>query len=392
MGSNKKNVHKMYAALRQQMGVSMSVAINVENVVKKYDDVTIIPDMTVQIKNGEFFTLLGPSGCGKTTLLRMIAGFNSIEGGEIKFDDKVINQISAHKRNIGMVFQNYAIFPHLTVRQNVEYGLKLRKTNKLEMKKKVDEILDVVKIADYQDRLPERLSGGQQQRVALARAIVIHPSVLLMDEPLSNLDAKLRVEMRAAIRDVQKQVGITTVYVTHDQEEALAISDRIAVMKDGIIQQIDAPENIYTRPYNIFVSTFIGHSNSFHGVIEKKETGTYIVFPNGYKVLMENLAEECRDEQKIIISVRPEEFTLGNEGIEVLVKDRTFLGKYVNYEMAFTGGTLMQSEIEFSQDVGQAEKIMQHGEKVKLKPNPQKINIFTESGEKSLIKDVMRYE
>lgn len=370
----------------------MSVAINVENVVKKYDDVTIIPDMTVHIKNGEFFTLLGPSGCGKTTLLRMIAGFNSIEGGEIKFDDKVINQISAHKRNIGMVFQNYAIFPHLTVRQNVEYGLKLRKTNKLEMKKRVDEILDVVKIADYQDRLPERLSGGQQQRVALARAIVIHPSVLLMDEPLSNLDAKLRVEMRGAIRDVQRQVGITTVYVTHDQEEALAISDRIAVMKDGIIQQIGAPENIYTRPYNIFVSTFIGHSNSFHGVIEKKGAETYVVFPNGYKVLMANLVEECQDEQKVIISVRPEEFTLDKEGIEVEVTDRTFLGKYVNYDMVFTEGTLMQSEIEFSQDVGQAEKIMQHGEKVKLKPNPQKINIFTESGEESLIKDVTRYE
>ena len=155
----------------------MSVAINIEHAIKKYGEITIIPDLSTQIKNGEFFTLLGPSGCGKTTLLRMIAGFNSIEGGDIKFDDKVINQISAHKRNIGMVFQNYAIFPHLTVRQNVEYGLKLRKMKKEEMKQKVDEILDVVKITDYQDRLPENLSGGQQQRVALARAIVIHPSV-----------------------------------------------------------------------------------------------------------------------------------------------------------------------------------------------------------------------
>ena len=199
----------------------MSVAINVDNVVKKYGDLTIIPGLTEHIKNGEFFTLLGPSGCGKTTLLRMIAGFNSIEGGKIKFNEQVINDIPAHKRNIGMVFQSYAIFPHLTVRENVEYGLKLRKMPKDEMKQKVDKILDVVQITEYQDRLPERLSGGQQQRVALARAIVIHPSVLLMDEPLSNLDAKLRVEMRSAIREVQKQVGITTVYVTHDQEEAL---------------------------------------------------------------------------------------------------------------------------------------------------------------------------
>ena len=370
----------------------MSVAINVENVVKKYDNVTIIPDMTVNINNGEFFTLLGPSGCGKTTLLRMIAGFNSIEGGKIKFDDRIINNISAHKRNIGMVFQNYAIFPHLTVRQNVEYGLKLRKINKEEMKKKVDEILEIVKITDYQERLPERLSGGQQQRVALARAIVIHPSVLLMDEPLSNLDAKLRVEMRSAIREVQKQVGITTVYVTHDQEEALAISDRIAVMKDGVIQQIGTPENIYTRPYNTFVSTFIGHSNTFQGFVEINQDGTYVVFRNGYKVKMDNLSEECKNGQKVLISVRPEEFSIAAEGIDASVKNRTFLGKYVNYEMSFSESPEMMLDIEFSQDVGQAEKIMKEAEKIKLKPNSLKINVFTEDGERSLIKGVKRYE
>jgi iron(III) transport system ATP-binding protein len=245
----------------------MSVAIHADQVIKRYGEVTIIPGLTEHIRNGEFFTLLGPSGCGKTTLLRMIAGFNSIEGGGIRFNDTLINDIPAHKRNIGMVFQSYAIFPHLTVRENVEYGLKLRKIPKDEMKERVDKILDVVQITEYQDRLPERLSGGQQQRVALARAIVIHPSVLLMDEPLSNLDAKLRVEMRSAIRAVQKQVGITTVYVTHDQEEALSISDRIAVMRKGEIQQTARPHTIYTRPYNVFVSTFIGHSNLFRGTI-----------------------------------------------------------------------------------------------------------------------------
>ena len=201
----------------------------------------------------------------------MIAGFNSIEGGKIYFDDKCINDVPAHKRNIGMVFQSYAIFPHMTVRENVEYGLKLRKINKDEIKEKVDKILDVVKISEYQERLPERLSGGQQQRVALARAIVIHPSVLLMDEPLSNLDAKLRLEMRSAIRDVQKKVGITTVYVTHDQEEALAISDRIAVINRGVIQQLGTPHDIYTRPYNQFVATFIGYSNLFRGYLKIRE-------------------------------------------------------------------------------------------------------------------------
>ena len=267
----------------------MSVAINIDQVIKRYGKLTIIPGLTEHIKNGEFFTLLGPSGCGKTTLLRMIAGFNTIEGGKICFNDQVINDIPAHKRNIGMVFQSYAIFPHMTVRENVEYGLKLRKTPKAEMKEKVDKILDVVQITEYQDRLPERLSGGQQQRVALARAIVIHPSVLLMDEPLSNLDAKLRVEMRSAIREVQKQVGITTVYVTHDQEEALSISDRIAVMKKGEIQQTARPHTVYTRPYNVFVSTFIGHSNLFRGRLQEAKEGLKAVFADGYEMPLTTL-------------------------------------------------------------------------------------------------------
>ena len=366
----------------------MSNSINIENVVKKYGDVTIIPDLSVQIKNGEFFTLLGPSGCGKTTLLRMIAGFNTIEGGTIKFDDQVINNISAHKRNIGMVFQNYAIFPHLTVRQNVEYGLKIRKVPKAEMKKKVNNILDVVKISDYQDRLPERLSGGQQQRVALARAIVIHPSVLLMDEPLSNLDAKLRIEMRSAIREVQKQVGITTVYVTHDQEEALAISDRIAIMNEGVIQQIATPEQIYTRPSNVFVSTFIGHSNLFYGVCGKDNKGAFVQFNDGYKLYVQNIKDNCKEGTKVIISVRPEEFIVSQEGIKVTIKNRTFLGKHTNYDLEFAAGMVLdnQPSLEYSQDLGQSNGIYQVGDKLTLQPNAAKINIFTEDGKQSLIK------
>ncbi len=383
----------------------MSNAINIENVVKKYGDITIIPDLSVEIKNGEFFTLLGPSGCGKTTLLRMIAGFNSIEAGKIKFDDLVINNISAHKRNIGMVFQNYAIFPHLTVRQNVEYGLKLRKTAKPEIKKRVDDMLRVVKISDYQERLPERLSGGQQQRVALARAIVIHPNVLLMDEPLSNLDAKLRVEMRSAIREIQKEVGITTVYVTHDQEEALAISDRIAVMNEGVIQQTGAPEAIYSRPYNVFVATFIGHSNLFTGIIRKKKgsTGCMIEFEKGYRIKMDNMKEDCHDGMKVLVAIRPEEFSivrdsskplLPEEGILVRIHSRTFLGKHINYQLAVEESLLEsgQTSIEYSQDIGHAERIFEVGEEVLLEPNPLKINIFTPDGSRSLIKDVVQAE
>ena len=372
----------------------MSVEININKAVKKYGNLTIIPGLDEHIKNGEFFTLLGPSGCGKTTLLRMIAGFNSIEGGTIAFNDKVINDIPAHERNIGMVFQSYAIFPHLTVRENVEYGLKLRKLPKAEMKEKVDRILDVVQITEYQDRLPERLSGGQQQRVALARAIVIHPSVLLMDEPLSNLDAKLRVEMRTAIREVQKQVGITTVYVTHDQEEALSISDRIAVMKKGEIQQTARPHTIYTRPYNVFVSTFIGHSNLFHGTIKGDANGKVVFFNDGYIMPMDNLSEDAVDGMEVIVSVRPEEFSIQKDGLKCKIKNKVFLGKYNTYFLEFPENMLIpdQPSIEFSQDLGHAERLLDIDEEVVLRPNPAKVNIFTADGSRNLLKGVVLHE
>ena len=372
----------------------MSVEININKAVKKYGNLTIIPGLDEHIKNGEFFTLLGPSGCGKTTLLRMIAGFNSIEGGTIAFNDKVINDIPAHERNIGMVFQSYAIFPHLTVRENVEYGLKLRKLPKAEMKEKVDKILDVVQITEYQDRLPERLSGGQQQRVALARAIVIHPSVLLMDEPLSNLDAKLRVEMRTAIREVQKQVGITTVYVTHDQEEALSISDRIAVMKKGEIQQTARPHTIYTRPYNVFVSTFIGHSNLFHGTIRGDGQGKAVVFSDGYAMPMDNMSEEAVDGMEVIISVRPEEFSIQPEGLKCRIKNKVFLGKYNTYFLDFDEKMLMpnQPSIEYSQDLGHVDRLLDIDEEVVLRPNPAKVNVFTADGSRNLLKGVVLHE
>ena len=380
---------------RKDMGGNdMSVAIQIENAVKRYGDLTIIPGITEHIRNGEFFTLLGPSGCGKTTLLRMIAGFNSIEEGDILFNEQRINDIPAHKRNIGMVFQSYAIFPHLTVRQNVEYGLKLRNVPKSEMKEKVDRILDVVQITDYQDRLPERLSGGQQQRVALARAIVIHPSVLLMDEPLSNLDAKLRIEMRSAIRAVQKTVGITTVYVTHDQEEALSISDRIAVMNKGEIQQTAQPQTIYERPWNIFVSTFIGHSNLFYGRVQKSGDRVCVTFRNGYEMPMENLGAEAEDGMEVVISVRPEELSIQDDGLPCKVKTKVFLGKYINYSLDFDGEMILpdQASLEFSQDLGHATRQLEVGDTVHLRPNALKVNVFTADGSRNILKDVVRYE
>ena len=371
----------------------MSVSISIENVKKIYNGIEVIQDLSLNIKNGEFFTLLGPSGCGKTTLLRMAAGFNTIEGGLIRFDGAVINDIPAHQRNIGMVFQNYAIFPHLSVRQNIEFGLKLRKLPKGEIKEKTDEILAAVKIEQYQDRLPENLSGGQQQRVALARAIVIHPSVLLMDEPLSNLDAKLRVEMRGAIREVQKQVGITTVYVTHDQEEALAISDRIAVMRAGRIQQVGSPHSIYTRPYNVFVSTFIGHSNLFYGTAAAENGRRGVRFVNGWFTPVEKLAETDEGAQ-VVISVRPEELTPAEEGLRCRVVSSIFLGKYINYTLDFGGGMTLpdQPGIEYSQDVGHAERIYKVGEEITLLPHANKFNVYTADGARSLIEGVSQHE
>ncbi len=290
----------------------MSVAISIENVIKRFGKDTIINGLSLDVRPGEFFTLLGPSGCGKTTLLRMIIGFNSIEGGEIKIDGKVINNIPTNKRNMGMVFQNYAIFPHMSVRDNVAFGLKNRKVPQDQIESQVDEILKVVKIDHLKKRMPSKLSGGQQQRVALARAIVIHPEVLLMDEPLSNLDAKLRVEMRNAIKRIQQQVGITTIYVTHDQEEALAVSDRIAVMNGGVIQQIDTPKNVYQRPSNIFVSTFIGLSNIMDGRIEARD-GQTLLHIGDYSVPMENLSRSAQDGQAVKVSIRPEEFIISLE-------------------------------------------------------------------------------
>lgn len=356
----------------------MSVGIHFEHIVKKYGENVIIPDLNLDVKEGEFFTLLGPSGCGKTTLLRMVAGFNSIEGGTIAFNGKVINDIAPNKRNIGMVFQNYAVFPHMTVRENVAFGLENRHLPKKEIKQRVDEILETVKITQYADRLPERLSGGQQQRVALARAIVIKPDVLLMDEPLSNLDAKLRVEMRSVIRHTQKSVGITTVYVTHDQEEAMAISDRIAVMKDGVIQHVGTPRDIYQRPKNVFVATFIGRTN----IVNAHVKDGIITFADGYHEHIDALDKAA--EQDVRCSIRPEEFIIckdGTDGIHGTVQECTYLGLNTHYTIDTDQGDSV--EIVEESSIGEG---LKKGEKVLLKVKKEKINVFTKDGGTNLIR------
>lgn len=368
----------------------MSVTISISNAVKKYGTVTVIPDLSVTIENGELFTLLGPSGCGKTTLLRMIAGFNSIEGGSFRFNDKVINDMDPGKRGIGMVFQNYAIFPNMTVRKNVEFGLKYKNMSKEQMKEETDKFLKLVHVEQYGDRMPERLSGGQQQRVALARALVIRPGVLLMDEPLSNLDAKLRVEMRSVIKRIQKEVGITTVYVTHDQEEAMAISDRIAVMKDGGIRHIGKPENIYQRPADLFVATFIGKSNLLNARLRKDGERASILFSDGYEISVDSIRDEEIREREVVVSARPEELIVSRpegkpevRGIKAVIRDSVFLGLNTHYFAELETG----EEVEIIQE-SEIDSIIPPGSDIVLTINTNKINVFDSESTKSLMKGV----
>lgn len=364
----------------------MSEEIIIKHALKKYGDNVIIPDLSLDIKEGEFFTLLGPSGCGKTTLLRMIAGFNSIEGGDFYFGEKRINDLDPAKRNIGMVFQNYAIFPHYTVRKNVEFGLKNKKFPKDKIKSQSEKFMKLMQIDQYADRMPERLSGGQQQRVALARALCIEPDVLLMDEPLSNLDAKLRVEMRTVIKNIQHSVGITTVYVTHDQEEAMAVSDRIAVMNAGVIQHIGTPKSIYQRPANLFVATFIGRSNVIKGKLVVENSKTYLETLSGYRAEIHTVRPEQQKNQDITMSVRPEEFLLdrdSTEGISAIVDDCVFLGLNTHYFVHLSSG----EEVEIIQE-SSIDSIIEPGSEIKLKINTDKVNLFTADGEENILTGV----
>lgn len=360
---------KAASAYKEETGMSHGVII--KDAVKRYGDFTALKGVNLEIKQGEFFTLLGPSGCGKTTLLRMIAGFNSVDGGEICFDDKVINNLEAHKRDIGMVFQNYAIFPHLTVAENVAYGLKAKKYPKDQIPGKVEAALDLVQIKNLKDRKPNELSGGQQQRVALARAFVIEPGVLLMDEPLSNLDAKLRVQMRTVIKKLQRRLGITTIYVTHDQEEALAISDRIAVIKEGEVMQVGSPENIYKKPQNTFVAGFIGVSNFVECDVNGENPAAAVLDIKGECTITCSLKAPFKG--KGIISARPEQlFFDEKEGLPGKIVISTFLGDFIEYEIELDNGQTVQLN-EYTKDV---RELRPDGQRVKVNFDINAVGVY----------------
>lgn len=255
------------------MDETRDIAVRLTDVEKRYGSFQAVRDMTLDIPDGSFVTLLGPSGCGKTTTLRMIAGLESITAGEIAIKGRRVNEVPIHKRNLGVVFQNYALFPHMSIADNVAFGLKYRKLNRIDAREKVRRALQMVHLPHVEDRYPGQLSGGQQQRIALARAIVIEPDVLLLDEPLSALDANLREEMRVELKRIQRELGIATVFVTHDQGEALAMSDRVVVMSDGQMEQIGTPEDVYNRPSSRFVASFLGNSNFLGATVDDVTDG-----------------------------------------------------------------------------------------------------------------------
>ena len=327
--------------------------LKLKNVHKTFGNVKAVNNFTLDIDKGKLVSFLGPSGCGKTTTLRMIAGFEQPDEGTIRLDNEDITQVSPNQRDIGMVFQAYALFPNMSVRQNIAFGLKMKKTPKAEIEKRVDEVLEMVRLTDTAKRYPHQLSGGQQQRIALARALAVRPRVLLLDEPLSALDAEVRVALRGEIRRIQSELAITTVYVTHDQEEALSISDQVVVMENGIIQQVGTPQEIYRAPQTRFVATFIGTANQFFG----KVTGESDVQSNGLIISTRKLSD-FKKGQDVVVLVRPELITVSGTQpgtstgniIQGIVETVTFhgavtrLGVHVNQQRVVADITMNSSE------------------------------------------------
>ena len=315
-------------------------AIRIDGLVKKFGDAVAVSDVGLEIPSGSLFFLLGPSGCGKTTLLRMIAGFTEPTSGRILFGDRDVARVPANERNTGMVFQNYALWPHMTVAENVAFGLEVRKLPRQAIDEKVAQALELVRMAPYAKRKPAELSGGQQQRVALARAVVFEPSVLLLDEPLSNLDAKLRLEMRLEIRRIVDMLRITTVYVTHDQEEALSLADGMAVLRAGKVIQTGAPRAMYRRPNSRFVADFLGDTNFLPAMLVRSDAGEAI-----YKTAAGNLRSTVAPfprESELSLSLRPEALRIARAGgganaIAGTVRSSIYLGDVAQHEVALDG-------------------------------------------------------
>ena len=331
--------------------------IQLNDVVKRFGALEAVSHVSLDIRDGELFTLLGPSGCGKTTILRLIGGFHRPDQGQIHFGEREVSAIPPYQRNIGMVFQNYALWPHMTIFDNVAYGLKIKKTAKAEIPPRVNRVLAMVNLTGLEKRYPGQLSGGQQQRVALARALVLNPDVLLLDEPLSNLDAKIRQQVRAEIRKLQKELAITSIYVTHDQEEALTISDRIAVVNHGKLQQLGTPRDLYERPESPFVADFIGVNNLIAGEVKEIDaTRDEMTVATRFGVLRCLQHDSLRVGDACKISVRPEVASIGAPGTAVsgaqngenvvsgTVSFASYIGNAIRYDIELAPCTATDGE------------------------------------------------
>jgi spermidine/putrescine ABC transporter ATP-binding subunit len=334
------------------------MTIELRNITKKFGDVIALNNVSLTIEEGEFVTLLGPSGCGKTTLLRIVAGFLEPDEGEVYLDGELVNQLPPNQRPTGMVFQSYALFPHMTVEKNISFGLRMRNLPKSEIKEKVRETAALVGIEDKLDRYPRQLSGGQQQRVAIARTLAIQPSALLLDEPLAALDRKLRVGMRTELRKLILQVGITTIFVTHDQEEALTMSDRIAVMDKSEIVQLGTPMEVYDKPKSTFVASFIGNSNLFQGILQLEDDGQLVFEAESLRLPFPSSFKEHTN-KKMNLLLRPEHLQLipleekssdAKIGIEGMVTFVTLLGLSIEYEIKLITGANIKIEERRNRD------------------------------------------
>ncbi|MDB5808094.1 MAG: polyamine transporter ATP-binding protein [Betaproteobacteria bacterium] len=343
--------------MNEPLAAGRKVTLDIRNVSLAFGDTPVLRDISLTVEPGEFFALLGPSGCGKSTLLRLIAGFNQSQTGNVQIDGADITRIPPWQRDIGMVFQNYALWPHMTVAQNVAFGLEERRLPRAEIARKTAAALELVGLQEFGQRRPNQLSGGQQQRVAVARTIAIEPKILLLDEPLSNLDAKLRVHMRTELLALQRKLGITTIFVTHDQEEALSISDRVAVLDRGVIQQIGTPMDLYDRPANSFIASFVGTINLVRGTSEKTTTGmTFDSAVTGKIGLatdapVTGAAEIAFRPHTLSLAAHDKPLSLDRVWVKGRVAQREFLGEFVRYRIDVRGNDIVADQPHFGGNV-----------------------------------------
>ena len=341
--------------------------IEIKNINVSYGSNHVLKEVSLNIENKDFYTFLGPSGCGKTTLLRLIAGFEKSSSGELFIDGKEVSSLNPWERDVGMVFQNYALWPHMTVYKNISFGLEEKKIDKKEIKSRVDEVLELVDLKDLSGRYPFQLSGGQQQRVALARTLVVKPKVLLLDEPLSNLDAKLRVQMRKELQDLHKKIGITSIFVTHDQEEANSMSTNLAILNEGVVQQVGKPVDLYNNPENIFVANFLGTTNVIDGTFKNNN------FTSSEGLEIKDIID---DKKGTNILLRPQNLYLHSnnndfQNFEGIVINQEFLGNIVRYTVDVKNHLLTVDSLH---EVNK--KIYSPNEKIKIYLDPSKIKIL----------------